>query len=117
MTVQASQNPEIGESAARNFAVDFTDELDSGELLTGTPTATELDTTDLTISSVKVNTVALTLVVDGEQRTVAVGKAVQGHVTGQDANTGYRIRVLADTDSSPSQTIPVIITFRGIADT
>ena len=117
MSITAQQNPRIGESASRNFAVDFTDELDSGELLTGTPTVAELTSTDLTITNVAVNTAALTLTVDGVQRTVAIGKGVQGHVSGQNAATGYRVKVTAQTDASPAQTLICVLTFEGVTDT
>lgn len=117
MSIQAEQNPEVGESAARNFAFDFTDELDAGELLTGTPVATELTSSDLTISSVAVNTSALTLTIDGQIRTAAIGKAVQGHITGQNASTAYRVKITVSTDATPAQTIIGILTFRGVTDT
>ena len=120
MTVEAPQLYEIGTSAARNAIVDFTDELDAGELLTGTPTVDELDTSDLTITNESVNTAELTTYPDGPDMpavTVAIGKAVQFHVTGALAGIAYTLRVLAATDSTPAQSIPQLIRLLGVDDT
>ena len=82
-------------------AIDYKDILDSGELLTGTPTVVEVTTTDLTLSNKVVNTVALTI--DG--RTCAIGKAVQFKVSGQLAAQGlYRVRVTVSTDATVART-------------
>jgi hypothetical protein len=89
----------VGE--VRNVAVDFTELLDSGESLTGTPTVTEITTTDLTFANVAVNTAILTIY----GVSVAVGKAVQFKVSGQLAGVTYKIKLSATTDATPAQTI------------
>lgn len=96
------------DSEVRNVAVSFANKLDSGELLTGTPTATEVSTTDLTISDVAVNTAALTI----SGVSVAVGEAVQFKVSGGTAGVKYKVRVTCATDSSPAQTLIVDVVFR-----
>lgn len=80
--------------------------LDSGELATGTPTVTEVTTTDLTISNVVVNTAALTI----NSKTVAVGKAVQFKVIGQlVASSPYTLKITVATDSTPAQSKIVFV--------
>lgn len=88
------------EDEVRNVAVDFTQELDSGELLAGTPTITE-STGDLTISNKAVSTSSLTI----NGSTVATGGAVQFKVSGGTAGTTYTINIQCSTDSSPAQTV------------
>lgn len=100
MPTTAGQLPTASAGATRLVAVDYTDDLDSGELLTGTPTIAEVTTTDLTITNKVVSTGALTI--DG--RAVVAGAAVQCLVTGQQAGTTYRIRITVGTDSTPAQT-------------
>ena len=87
-----------GDTAA--IAMDFTPLLRSGELLTGTPTVTEVDGSDLTIANVGKNTAQIT--VNGS--TVAIGAAVQCTVAGGSAGK-YRVRVSCGTDSTPAQTL------------
>ena len=98
MSTIARQVPCKEESEVRNVAVDFTDELDAGELLTGTPTVTEAT---LTIGNIAINTAPLTI----NGRTVAIGAAVQFNVSGGTATTTYDIKVSVDTDATPAQTL------------
>lgn len=108
----APQKPTIAVGEIRNVAVSFADVLDSGELLTGTPTVVEVTTTDLTLSSKAVNTAALTI--NGE--SVAIGKAVQFRVSGQlVANSPYTIKITVSTDASPAQTLVKYVTFEAAA--
>ena len=88
-------------SATRNAAVSFSDELDSGELLTGTPTVAEVSTSDLTIDNAAVSTAELTI--NGE--AVPIGEAVQFRVAGGVAGTSYDITISVGTDSTPAQTL------------
>jgi len=83
-----------------NCSVDFTGKLDSGELLTGTPTVTELTSSDLTISSVAVSTSTLTI----NGVSVATGAAVTYSVSGGTADTDYTLIVTCGTDATPAQT-------------
>ena len=112
MALKLNQKPVISEGDTDMIAVDFTDYLDSGELLTGTPTAVEQTSSDLTIGNVAVSTGSLSIL--GE--TVVTGAAVQASVSGQLAATGsYTIRVTATTDASVARTVVVDATF-GVAE-
>jgi hypothetical protein len=104
MVITDNEIPCRSAGSTRNAAFDFGDDegpLDSGELLTGTPTIVEVSTSALTISNKVVSTAELTI----NGRTVAIGEAVQCSVTGGTAGTTYTIRVTVDTDSTPAQTI------------
>ena len=80
-------------------SIDYTDHLDSGEILIGTPTVTEQETSDLTISDIQINTAPLTIL----GRNVDVGAAVQFSVKNQLAGVKYRIRVEAATNATPAR--------------
>ena len=56
MPVTLSPQYQISVSDLEAVAVEFTDHLDSGELLTGTPTVEEITTTDLTLANKALNT-------------------------------------------------------------
>lgn len=99
-------------SEIRNGAVSFVGKLDSGELLTGTPTVVEVTTSDLTISNVAVNTAALTI----NGLSVAIGQAVQFKVVGGIADTVYTLRTTAITDATPSQTLITNLRLLCLAD-
>lgn len=77
----------------RNVAVSFLGCLDAGELLQGTPTVTEVDTTALTLSAKAVSSEALTI--DGV--AVAAAQAVTFKVAGGTAGQTYRIKVSVGT--------------------
>jgi hypothetical protein len=102
--ITCPQRPRISQGDIDVVSLDFrqTDDpyLDTGELLTGTPTAVEQTTGDLTIASMAVNTAAIEI----EGRAVAVGEAVQFKVSGQQSGTTYRIRVTATTDATIART-------------
>ena len=105
----APQRPSASVGSVRNIAVSFSGKLDSGELLTGTPTITEDTTTDLTISSKAVNTVAREI----NGVTVPIGEAVQCNVLGfVAANFPYTLNISVGTDATPAQTLigTVVIT-------
>lgn len=108
-------SPEIRcktESEVRNLAVDFSGRLDSGELLTDTPTAVDGSNT-ITTSSVAVSTTVLTI----NGITVAVGKAVQFAVDDAgSAGTTYTFKVTVPTDSTPVQTLIANVRLLVIAD-
>lgn len=85
-----------------NVAVDLRGLLDTGELLTGTPTVEEVDPNspgDLTLTNKVVNDAALTI--NGE--SVAIGQAVQFTCAGGIAGVTYTIRITVSTDSTPAQ--------------
>jgi hypothetical protein len=102
MPTIANQRGEMSAGAARNVAIDYTSELaKTGELLTGTPTITEVTTSDLTLSNKAVSTASLTIL--GE--TVAIGKAVQFKVSAGSGLLGqYTVRITVSTDATPAQT-------------
>ncbi|HEB79102.1 MAG TPA: hypothetical protein ENI79_01330 [Rhodospirillales bacterium] len=99
-------------SGVRNVAIDHQDALKKGELVILTPTITEVSTSDLTLSNKVVNTVAITI----DNRSVAIGKAVQFKVSGGLAGIEYTINVNVDTDSSPAQTLVTNVRLDVIAD-
>jgi hypothetical protein len=107
MTISLPQTPVISLGDIENFAIDYTDVLDSTETLTGTPTVVEQTTTDLTIASVAVNTSALTIL----DSSVSVGKAVQFKVSGQKVNTRYTLLVTVGTTSTPARTLKRLARF------
>ena len=85
----------------RNGVVSFIGILDSGELLTGTPTASA-SPSGLTFANVAVNTTTRTL---DDGTSVLTGQGVQFKVSGGTAGTKYQITVQATTDSTPAQTV------------
>ena len=93
--------PPISAGAKRIVSLDLTRDLDTSELLTGTPTVTEVTTSDLTIANKAVSTAALEI----KGKTVAIGKAVQFSVMGGVSGTTYEIRVSVGTDSTPAETL------------
>jgi len=99
-------------SGVRNVAVSFSNMLDSGELLTGTPTIAEVTTTDLTLGSKAVSTAILTI--NGE--STPIGEAVQFNVSGGTANVTYQIKITVGTDASPAQTLLGIVKLTVLAD-
>lgn len=105
----APQRPVATVGETNNFSVSFAGVLDSGELLTGVPTAIEQTSSDLTISNVAVNTVALVI----NDIDVAIGLAVQFKVVGHlVANSPYTVKITVGTDSDPAQTKVRYIKFR-----
>jgi len=99
-------------SEVRVAAVSFQGKLDSGELLTGTPTVVEVTTSDLTLGDKAVSTTALTI--DGTSN--AIGEAVVFSITGGTAGTAYTIKVTCGTDSTPAQTLITNVTLEVTAD-
>lgn len=81
-----------------NFAVDCTEGLDSAELLTGTPTSS--GQSEMTVSNLAVTTAELII----KGKTVAIGKAITGKVTGGTAAGRYEIKLLCTTTSTPAAT-------------
>lgn len=77
------------------ISVDFTDTLDSGEVLS-TAAFAEQSTSDLTLASAAVNTAAYTDAHRGT--TVAIGAAAQVTVSGQLNGVTYLIRCTVTTD-------------------
>jgi len=99
---QAEQIQSKTAAEVRNLAVDFTDKLDSGELLTGTPTVSG-DPAGLTIASVAVSAGALTIL----GTSVLTGQAVTCSVSGGSAGTRYTLTIQCGTDATVAQTLEV----------
>lgn len=97
----ANERPVLVVGDVDNPAYSMADVLDSDELMTGTPTVVEVDTTDLTITNAAINTAALVI----NTRDVIIGKAVQFTVSGQlVANSPYRCKITFTTDASSPRT-------------
>lgn len=102
-------------------AVDLSARLDSDEVLTGTPTVVEIDDTgsavassDLTISSVQVNTATYTdelqVDPDGIEKTVAIGKAVIFMLsTSGTSAASHLLLVTATSDKTPARVLKRVI--------
>lgn len=114
----APQRPFKSVSGTRNVSISFSDMLDVGELLNGTPTIVEVagtgsPTTDLTLSNKVVSTSALTI----NDVSVPLGEAVQFAVTGGlVANSPYSITITVATDSTPAQSLVGTVLLTIIAD-
>lgn len=98
--------PQIGKltvGAAKTLAIDFSGQLESGELLTGTPTLVMCSPgspNEITLSNVAVNTA--TLSINGS--SVVAGKAVQALATGVTKGK-YMLKATCGSDSTPAQTL------------
>ena len=101
MPSKAPEIPSASTDEHRISSVDFSGKLDSGELLTGTPTVTE-PTGTITPTGTVVNTAALEI----RGNTVQPGEAVQFSVNVAGVPEGlYTIDVSCQTDSTPAQTV------------
>lgn len=109
MSHTAPQIPIAAVGAVRNESIDLTDELDAGELLSGTPVIDEQTTNHLTIVNKVISTGELTIL----NVAVATAKAVQCTISGFQAGTDYVINGTITTDSVPAQTIPFKIRITG----
>lgn len=109
----APQRPQVPVGATRNHKVSFVGQLDSGELLTGTPLAVEVTTSDLTITNKAVNSAALTI----NNKTVAIGQAVTFTASGQlVASSPYTVKITATTDATAAQTLVAYAVFDAVTD-
>lgn len=110
MPIEAPQHHSISTNETRVISVDFKGKLDSGELLTGTPTVAEVNTGDLTITNAQVSTTSLVI----NDRTVAIGEAVLFTVAadGSGLNIGdeYMIDIICGTDASQTIDGRVVLT-------
>lgn len=99
-------------SETRLVGIDMRGLLESGELLTGTPTVAEVTSTDLTLSSKQVN--SGTIVVNGA--TCVAGQAVRFLVAGGVAGETYTIRVTVSSNGTPAQTFVVSVLLDVVED-
>lgn len=98
-------------SETRNVAVGFLGKLDSGELLTGSPTVTDASG-DLTIDNEAVSSSALTI----DSVSHLTGQAVQFNVAGGAAGTTYTVKIVVATDGSPAQSLIANVRLRVTSD-
>ncbi len=107
MPVLAPEIIDIGPEELRHVAVDFTGKLDTGELLNGTPTAVEVGTTDLVITTVLVSTSTLTI----NGVSVVAGLAIQFTVdpVGATPDKTYQIDVVSPTDVAQEVSLGVLL--------
>lgn len=108
MSILLDYIPAISAESKRTVTVDATLFLDGAATLTGTPTVTEVTTTDLTISSIQLN--STDIVVNG--RDVEPNKAVMFQVEGQEAGSEYQIVIRFETTDSQEEEFR--IAFRAI---
>jgi hypothetical protein len=108
----AKQRPIKTVSEVRLGSVNFTDDLDSGELLTGTPTVTELSSLSLTLANKSLSSATMTIL--GE--TAASSAVVQFTWAAGTTGNGM-ISIKVATDSTPAQTLMGFLPLRVIADT
>lgn len=100
----------------RNHGVDCTGKLETGELMTGTPTITAEVLADnrtdaeiaslptpaaLALSNKQVSTAILTI----NSKRVPVGQAVAFTCTGGTSGVDYKIKILCGTNSTPAETV------------
>lgn len=88
-------------SETKSFAVPFASELVTDEYLTGTPTVTELNTSDLVISNVMLSTLERTL----SGLPVDAARAVEFTVSGGTRGETYTLRITSGSDATYPQTL------------
>ena len=101
MTIKADQLPRKSPADVEAGACSFTNELRSGELLSGTPTVAEQTSSDLTISNQGLNTTTI----DVAGVSAAASQAVVYTVAGGSSGTLYSIKVTVSTDASDARTL------------
>ena len=95
----AKRMPPISEGEIRVVSLSYVGRLDGNQLLTGTPTVTVVTTSDLALSNAAVSSTELII----ESKSVAIGKAAQFKISGQQAGIVYRVLVSVDA-ASPTET-------------
>lgn len=104
------QAPEVHDLIAgmtRGARVDFTEHLEEGELLAGTPVVTELTNIGLTFSNLAISIAELTI----NGRKIPAGKALQLRITAPSVTKEVKARVKleVDTDSTPTNNLLGVI--------
>ncbi len=101
MTIKAVQLPRKSPADVEAGAVNYALELRASELLTGTPTVAEMDTSALTISNVGLNSSTVTIA--GTE--ALANQAVTFTVSGGAAGTLYSLKVTTVTDATDARTL------------
>lgn len=109
----ADQIPCFTEGETQLGYVGFADELESGEVLSGTPTVVDDDSTGvLTIGNQGLNSSEKTVVNTTHAANEAVVFTVSGFTASdQPRNGGYQLKVTVSTDSSPARTLVKYVRF------
>lgn len=103
----AAQRPIALVGEKPNFAADMRPKLQNGELITGTPTVTDIDGTgDLTITSISRNNSAT---IECVNDTVPIDSAVKFHVEGFIADKVYNLMVTIVTDAGATRKQKIIL--------
>jgi hypothetical protein len=107
VTIELQEERYISAGTFVPVAIDYTKWLDGADLLTGIPTVTEVGTSGLTLASKVINTAALTI----NDRTAAIGKAVQFTVVtpSNGAGTNYVVVVTATSVAGYYEPVNVIL--------
>jgi hypothetical protein len=98
----------LSAGATRIVSIDATAELTGTQVLSGTPTITDVASV-LTLTNKTINSSA-TVEINGA--TVAINKAIQFAVTGGVANTTYTLSISAGTTGTPAETLTYSGTLR-----
>jgi len=96
MTIQAKQVQRKSSGETMQVRVSFDELLVDSDVLTGTPTAVEVTTTDLTISTVETNDAAVTIL----GKTIPIANAVMFLCAGGTAGTTYTMKITVSTVGS-----------------
>jgi hypothetical protein len=96
MTIKAKQVQRKSSGETMQVRVSFDELLVDSDVLTGTPTAVEVTTTDLTISSVETNDAAVTIL----GKTIPIANAVMFLCAGGTEGTTYTIKITVSTVGS-----------------
>ena len=107
MTIKADQLPRKSPADVEAGACSFTNELRSGELLTGTPTIAAQTTSDLTISNQGKNASEQTIAVV----VTAANQAATWTCSGGTSGTRYSLKVTVTTDASDARTLVRLVDF------
>jgi hypothetical protein len=101
--------PVVGVGEVRNFSVSFAELLDSGETVAEITSLTEVGTSDLTLSHIRINTTSVP--VGGIMH--APGQVLHFRVSGMKEGL-YKLRCVFQTSSTPPQTLVRTIQFRAV---
>lgn len=95
----------------RNIFVDFTKELeDTADTIVGTPSVSELTSTDLTIANIAIGTASFT---DADDYVWGASKYITFTVSGMLDDTDYDVKVTATTSAANAETLTRVVRFLG----
>lgn len=100
---KAEEIPSKTPSEVRNGAISLSHLLNTGELLTGTPSVSATPS-GLTFSNAAVNSGILTV----KGVSVPIGEAIQFSISGGTSGVVYTCTAVCSTTASPTQTVNVV---------